>query len=537
MEQKKITQGYLLLALLVVSFIAYVSLTFHNTEKNSYQWDDIVQLNDHWTYEDAAGNQTEVNLPIKEKTKANTTYRLINQLPKSWVTGSALCFKSDHLLVNVFIQGKEVYSLQVDKHSTIGKSPGFSYVFVPLTNDMFGQRIEIEYTAVYSGSSFHISKFILGEKSTIITGILRDHAIDLFLCAFSLCLGILFIITYLIKKKTHEMNKSLLYLGIYTIPLSVWSLSETQTLQFFFQNIYSLQYVTYLALIMCPIPFLLYYNQQHSIPENIASKVISGVCLLTAFLCLILQAFGVVDLPDMLIFIHACVILVVGYAFFHYVREFIRDRHRYRKISYTGVSMVTLLVCSTIDLYRYYFKENEDYAKFSRVAFLIYLGCTGLGMIFRSVQIDRTNKKLEQLAYIDYETGVSNRSAFLKYVEETVEETLALAVVEVLELKEITSSFGTVGKSEVIKSAAKMVQVAFGNHGKIFRITEAQFLVVLDAEDRKSYQSCMEILNKRVQNSNKSRGIKFYMGDNYILYHKDGNITIDTILKELEFKN
>jgi GGDEF domain-containing protein len=250
--------------------------------------------------------------------------------------------------------------------------------------------------------------------------------------------------------------------------------------------------------------------------------------------CLSLQAFGVVDLPDMILFIHGCAVLVVFYALFHSIRHFFVDRHFYRRISFTTVSMMIMLVCSTVDLYRYYFTTNEDYSKYSRVGFLLYLGCTGLGMIFRSVQLDRTNKELEQLAYIDYETGVLNRSAFIKYVEETVTQTLAFVAVEVLELKEIASSFGTVGKNEVIKSAAKMIEVAFSNYGKIFRIAEAQFLIVLEAEVEKSYQHGMEILRKRVQNSNKSRGINFYLGDNYILYQRDGEQSLETILEELE---
>lgn len=534
MEQKKITQGYLLLALLVVGFVAYVTLTFNNTEQDSYQWDDIVQLNDNWIYEDELGNHSVIDLPIEEKTKAQTSYRLVNHLPKSWVEGSALCFKSDHLLVTVLVQGKEVYSLQVDKRSTIGKSPGFAYVFVPLTSDMFGKKIEIEYTTVYSGSSFHINKVILGEKSTIITGILRENAIDLFLAAFSLCLGVIFIITYMIKNKTYEMNKSLLYLGIFAIPLSVWSMTETQTLQFFLQNTYSIQYITYFALIMCPIPFLLYYNQQRGLSESLISKIISRVCLVTVMLCLILQAFGMVDLPDMLLFIHVCIILVVVYAFVYSIREFFLDRRIYRRMSYTTISMIIMLVCSIVDLYRYYYKENEDYSKYSRVGFLIYLGCTGLGMIFQSIQLDRTNKELEQLAYMDYETGVLNRSAFFKYVEEAVSPSLALVAVEVLELKSIISSFGTVGKDEVIKSTAKMIEVAFRNNGKIFRIAEAQFLIVLEAEVEKSYLHGIEILKKRVQNSNKSRGIKFYLGDSLIHYHKNGEFTLEMILEDLE---
>jgi GGDEF domain-containing protein len=192
-------------------------------------------------------------------------------------------------------------------------------------------------------------------------------------------------------------------------------------------------------------------------------------------------------------------------------------------------------MCTIIDLFRFYLTVNEDYSKFVRVGFFIYLGCTGLSTIFHSAQLQKTNKELEQLAYIDNETGALNRTAFIKYVGESCTPTLALVAIEVLELKEIVESLGALGKSEAIKSAAKMIEFAFCNYGKIFRIAEAKFLVVLEIEIEKSYDHGLEILKKRIHNSNKSRGLKVYLADNYILYEKDGERMLESILAELEY--
>jgi hypothetical protein len=98
-------------------------------------------------------------------------------------------------------------------------------------------------------------------------------------------------------------------------------------------------------------------------------------------------------------------------------------------------------------------------------------------------------------------------------------------------------SLGTIVKSEAIKSAAKMIEIAFCNYGKIFRIAEAKFLVVLEEEIEKSYYHGSEILKKRVHNSNKSRGLKVYLADNYILYEKDGERMLESILTELEYSS
>lgn len=532
MQQRKITQGYLILAFLVIGFVTYVTLTFNNTEKDFYHWDEIESFNDDWVYVDDTGKDSLISLPIKGRTKAGTTYRLTNYLPKSWSEGSVLCFKNDHLLVSVFVEGEEIYSLKVDERSTIGKSPGFSYVFIPLTSKMYGKLIEVEYTAVYSRSSFHINEFVLGEKSTIITGLLRKNAVALFLCGFSLCLGIVFIITYLIKHKTYEMNKSLLYLGIFAVPLSIWSMTETQTMQFFVRNMYSLQYVTYLSLAMCPIPFLLYYSQRHELQERISIKVISGLCLFITFICLALQAFGKVDLPDTLVFIHLSVAIVIGYTLYHSVRELMSNRYKLRKLSITTVSMIFMLICTVIDLIRFYFTVNADYSMCVRVGFFIYLGCTGLSTIFHSAKMDKTNKELEQLAYRDNDTGVFNRTAFMKHMEESTASKIAIVAIKLLELKEISVSFGETQKVELLKSVAKIIEFSFSNYGKIFRIAESEFIIVLESEIEKSYQQGMDNLKKRVHNSNKSRGLKICLMDHFMLYEREEK-SIETALQEL----
>lgn len=535
MQQRKIIQGYLFLAIIVLGFVTYVTLTFNNTEKDCYHWDEIREFSDNWVYEDESGVRTTISLPIREHTRALKTYKITNYLPDSWREGSALCFKSDHLLVKVFIGNEEVYNLGVDERSTIGKSPGFSYVFIPLTSDMYGKSIKVEYTTVYSRSSFHIKQFILGEKSTIITGLLRENAIALFMCGFSFCLGIVFIIIYLIKHKTYEMSKSLLYLGIFAIPLSIWSMTETQTMQFFIRNMYALQYVTYLSLAMCPIPFLLYYAQRHELQESVSVKVISIICMFTTVICLVLQAFGKVDFPDILLLVHGCILLVAFYALYHSIRGFFCDRHMLRRLSFTTLSMIFMLLCTVIDLFRFYMTVNDDYSKFVRVGFFIYLGCTGLGTIFHSAQLDKTNKELEQLVYKDNETGVFNKTAFIKYMEELIASKIALIAIEVLELKDITTSFGAIEKVDVLKSAAKMIEFSFSNIGKIFRIDEAEFIIVLENDIEKSYYHGMEILKKRVHNSNKSRGLKVYLADSYILYDRDGNLSLEAVLEELYY--
>ncbi len=535
MQIKRLSQWYLIISAIIVGFILYVSFTFHNTEQDCYQWNKIVKLNDGWLYEDQVGNQTIVDLPTTKMSKANVTYKLTNTLPPVVCDGSVLSFKSDHLLLNVYIQDQLIYSLQIDQHSTIGKSPGLSYVFVPLKSDMGGKTIRIEYTPVYADSNLKFSSIQLGDKSTILTGILRQNLFAILICALSFCLGLIFIVTYFIKRKTYELSKSLMYLGVFAIPLSIWSLSETQTLQFFFSNVYALQFVPYLSLALCPLPFFLYYIERYHIKPSRLVSLIGCICCFSTFGFLVFQAFGIMDLPEALFLIHISIALVLSYTLIDSMYHYRRYRIRVGKFfSLSSISMVFMLICTIIDLIRYYVSYEGDYAKYVRIGFFLYLGCTGLGTIFRSVQIDRENKELELLAYADAVTGVLNEAAFARDIKEFEEShQFSFVIIEVIKLDEVMHRYGTQIKDELLFSVARILGKVFHGSEKIYRISETMFILTLPNYDEMIYASSMSAVEKRVHNSNKSRGVKIELKHTYAVYNRESGIGIKNLLEDM----
>lgn len=535
MQTKRITRWYILLVMIVVGFIMYITLTYNNEEQDCYQWDEIKNYNDGWIYSDELGNSTAIEIPIKGKTVKNTSYILNNILPTKIEEGTSLCFKCDHLLVKVYVDSKEVYALNVDTQSTISRSPGFTYVFVPLSSEMGGKTIRVEYEAVYSGASIHITNFFLGDKSTIITGIIRKNSMPILTCSLIFCLGLIFIVAYLIKRKTYNMSKSILYLGIFSLPLAIWSIMETQTMQFFFKNTYALQYVTYLSLALCPLPFLLYYAEQHKLTESKAVNVIEDICLLSVVVSLILQTLGIVDLPDTLLLVHLSVAMIIGYFLYHFFKEFISNGRRMEQLTLTKLSMIFLLICTAADLIRYYFSNSRDYSKYIRFGYLMYLGCTGLGTIFRSAQIDKENKELEQLVYQDTVTGLLNAIALKKALECLDKNAkIGLVEIEILELEQIADEFGQNTKNEILLSVSMMVKRAFHNTGSIYRYTHNKFMIMLSENIDESYSIGIMNLNKRLHNSNKSRAHKITLADTFLVHdHGFGEETED-VFEDLE---
>ncbi len=535
MQMKRLARWYIILVTFVIGFIMYITLTYNNEEQDCYQWDEIQKFNDGWIYTDEFGRLIDVKLPIKGKTVKNTTYIISNTLPATIIEGTSLGFKCDHLLVKVYVDSKECYSFNVDEQSTISKSPGFSYIFVPLSSTMGGKTIRVEYEAVYSGASIHITDFFLGDKSTIITGIIRKNSISILICALIFCLGLIFIVAYLIKRRTYNMSKSILYLGIFSLPFAIWSVTETQTMQFFFQNTYALQYITYLSLALCPVPFLLYYAQQHNLTHSKAVRIIGDLCLLSIAVSLTLQIFGIVDLPDTLLLVHISVVAILGFSIYRFLHDFILNRRKIEQLTLTRLSMIFMLVCTVSDLIRYYISNSRDYSKYIRIGYLMYLGCTGLGTIFRSVQIDKQNKELEQLVYQDAVTGLLNAIAFKKALEALDKnKKIGLVEIEILELDQIADEFGQDAKNQILLSVTKMVERAFHNTGKIYRYTHNKLMIMLCENIDENYSIGMLNLNKRLHNSNKSRAHEISLIDTFLIYDHDFGQEIENVIENLE---
>lgn len=539
MRQSKIQHCYAALFLLVIAFIAYVGMTYNNTESGGNDWNSIIDYNQGWSLND----QETVAIPLTMKTKRNDTYRISNVLPEIIKEGSVLAFKSDHLIIHAYVGEEEIYSLTADEHGTIGKSPGLIYAFIPLDHQYSGKKITIEYTCVYSRASFHINGFWLGDKTAIITRLLRHNVFAIVLCVAVFWMGIIFVTAYILNHKSYEMKRSLLYLGLFALPFSAWSVTETQVMQFFFKNAYSLQYVTYLSLSLTALPFLYYFAEEHQITDRKAVRFIGSYQVLVIALCLSLQGIGIADLPETLVLVHSAIGLVIIYCFYQGLLGLYHNRtHKVlflKKFSLQRFSLIVLLICTVIDLFRYYLTVNEDYSRYVRVGFFLYLGCTGLEMIFDSARITKENKQLERLVYLNEETGLWNKAAYQKQIEimqqeDAIEQNYGIVKLNIRSLDELPPESGYRAKAECIRCVARMIERAFRNLGTIYQLEEGQFMILLEKNIEENYNTGLNVLNKRVHNSNKSRDIKIVLSHVFAVHHLGEAKTIDGVLDDLE---
>lgn len=516
MENSKILRWYYLLAAAVLVFILFVNYNYKNTEIGNYDWRKVISLNDGW-FREEDGVRVPVKLPIRENIETGKTYTLITTLPKEGQEGSVLCFKSNHLLVDAYIDGQMIYSYGVDRRNTIGKSPGCVYCFIPVKTESFGKEIRLEYRGVYEKSSKHITGFFFGEKTTMVTSLIRIHLFEMILCALLFFMGVTFIMVYLIRLKSMQVGKSLFYLGLSCIPTSIWSLAETQVLQFFIPNVYVVQYITYLSLGMISLPFLYYCAATHRKEGTCVVKLLSILFIGVTAGCLLLQMIGQRDLPEVLWVIHGCMALVILYAFTLIIREGM-NFCKIQKMEdlLPRIPMIFLLLCGVVDLIRYYIMEKGDYSKFARIGFIVYIASVGIKEMLASNELKKEKQQLENLAYTDSDSGLFNSMAFALRKEQLKEQMLlgkhfGIAEISIRELKRLKEMYGERAKEEEIKTSCKLVELAFQKCGTPYKVRDDLIIVIIENDIIDTYKQAEEDLIQRLNNCNQSRAEKIQM--------------------------
>ena len=515
-------------------FIGSVNYQYTNQEVNHYRWNTIRDFDSEWNYETDKGEEERIDLPLKQTIEVGKTYTITHTLPDDYPEGSVLCVKVNHVMMNAYIEDTLVYSITVDDRNTIGKSPGAIYTFIPLTVDAYGKEIKIEYTPVYKRASLHMSGFLLGERTTIITGLIRENAISMLLCALTAAVGVALICCYLIRAIGKDNRPHLLYMGFFTLTVSIWSLFETQIMQFFITNAYVLQYISYVSLGLICIPALLYYAYRNGKEDSRVVTSLSLFSLVSFLACLILQCTGVKDFPETVYFSHISILLCAVYVIIRQAKRYLAVQEKRRKyLTLTSIGVLLLGICIMIDITRYYYKEHDDYAKFVRVGFFIYILCLGYDLIIASLNAHVEIEKLEDIVFADPMTGLLNRTAYENKIGELEEDVSAEHIVSLVKfriigLKDTELTYGSKAKEEVIQTAARLVSLSFRNIASCYHIEEEDFIVVMEAVGKEAEMAGFSYLNRRLYNCNKSRGEKIKL----IYAFERANLE-DTTIKDL----
>ena len=241
---------------------------------------------------------------------------------------NVLAFYSSHQNVEVYNYNKLIYKYPTENNNPISSTPGYFWNFVQLPREL--NSIQVVFTSPYKDANSKIPKFYVGNIASVTSHIINISLFQFILCIIMFCLGLCMAAYYFVlHRKNSSVNPNMLYLGIFAMFLSVWSINECPITTLIFKNNIVTSYISFLSLMLLPMPFAIFVKNFY----NDTSKnwdIFFRLNIAQIIICIALQLIKVYDLRQTLWTTHVimAVLIVIGAIVFGIIMSIIKDKKK-----------------------------------------------------------------------------------------------------------------------------------------------------------------------------------------------------------------
>lgn len=447
---------------------------------------------------------------------------IYNTLPADSSDADALFFRAKNIFYSVYIDGEAVYVPDFGESIFYTKSTGTRWTGIDITPDQLGKEIEIRVRAAYKNARCGVDSFRIGSSGGIILNILGEKLVSFITCVLLMFVGLLLAIADIPINMRNQKNHELLYLGVFSICVSIWCLAELHIIELFYDDSRLVQMISCCSLMLIPFALILYLNAAIGFKNKLVVPVLSGLCILGFVLSWTLHLLKIKDIHETLTFSHINVVIASVLLIYAVVKNVIikgkgQSAPIYRVLK--AIGLCSIAIAAIIDMGRFYSGQTGDSAQFVRIGMLIFTICYGSSSLENTINAVKKGAQADfvsRLAYQDGLTGIGNRTAFeerLSALEAEKDDDAAVGIVmfDVNDLKYVNDNLGHPLGDSMIRKAAEIISKAFGEDGgECFRIGGDEFAVIMRGNDVKErYEKGILVFDEQSKLHNSSSDSKF----------------------------
>lgn len=147
-----------------------------------------------------------------------------------------LAFYTVHQYVDVYIDGQSIYRLQPSEKNRMSKTVGSNWTMIPIYREDAGKEVCVEITPVYESFRNREIDFLIGSELAIYKERLSKDLPQLILGAMAVFVGLVFICVAVYNIFKKHRGKGLAALGLFSVMLGFWRLTDTRFTPFIFPN-------------------------------------------------------------------------------------------------------------------------------------------------------------------------------------------------------------------------------------------------------------------------------------------------------------
>lgn len=439
------------------------------------------------------------------------------------VFGEADClfFYSSHQNVEVYQGDSLLYQLKKGSH-VFDRTTGFHWNFVQL--EQKASFIKVRVQALFPQVREYKFHFYIGNAFKIFMEQVRADFGNVLVSVMDVAIGIVLFAYWVTLKKRLKAGNGLLYFGLFSILMGLWSLGETTIFQMTIANRPAASDMGYLLIMSLTVPFVLFARDFLAVSER---KISGAICILSfvnSILCVILHLSGVMAHKQTAATTHILLILALLYMVYA-LRSHIRDWGMDSRVWVNMAGLLVLAATIVLDLSAFYIKAGSVDV-IGRTGLLFYITLVGFQAARDTLkQLDEGHQAelLIELADIDNLTGLYNRNTYDKWVKDHPRpDKTTILTFDLNYLKKCNDTLGHAMGDIYIRSAAQIIARVFEGQGKCYRIGGDEFCVIANgliaSGEMEEKFALMENLEKEY--TPKEAGIPLQIAHGYAYFDK-----------------
>ncbi len=313
-------------------------------------------VNDGWVRVLADGTREAVKLPGNVSVPKGETVLIETTVPAFVKDGGWMCFRSSQQDMRVYVGGEFRQSYRTTKSRLFGKTSMSAYVFLKVSREDVGKILQVETVSMSSYNGI-LNEVYYGDKFGIWWKFLGDYGAESVIAFIMLFMAVVTIIFSIVLKLSYKREIALEYLGWGILLAAVWIISESSIRQLLFPNTFLIGNMAFFAIMLMPLPFLIYINGVQKGRYKIWYMIMECVAVADFLVCTLLQFWNIADFLESLILMHATILIAITGVCITIIMDIVKKEVKsYRLIT---VGLFIMMIASIAELLQVYGEDRR----------------------------------------------------------------------------------------------------------------------------------------------------------------------------------
>lgn len=438
-----------------------------------------------------------------------------------------LAFYSHHQDVVIYKGNKVIYQRKVYQGNPFGRTSGQGWNNLTLYSEDSGKILTVVVSPEYSTVQDIDVTFYYGSKIKIwLHDVIRQLAPSI-LSLIAIVMGMIFVVFILVNIRNKKINRNLLFMGIFSICIGVWKITDAGILQLLFGNNILFSYIPFVSLLLCVIPFVLFMRTLFTDGESKGWDIVCLASLAVMVFSFVTQILNKGDLRETLPFNHAVMGVMALVTVVQVVRQW-KKQGMNRKLKLIFCCFLTCIVGLIGDIITFYTTEGTGSMVFGIFGFILFIIIVGINSLAESRTLMARGEQAEQLekmAYHDQLTGVYNRTAYAAHTtaEDFEKDKCIVVMMDLNNLKKCNDTRGHEEGDAYIKTSVELILQTLGTLGNCYRLGGDEFCVLIHGGTPKACSDQIQKLWEKTEQFNKENPEAFpvHIAVGFVSYDKD----------------